>query len=408
MVASLDQASRTWCCYRRMRAADRVLPLVDVSHPEQRSRRLEKVRNSRFRIRQVAVVAETTVGSLEEPGCRSDLGFHLSCLLAALVNLAQKLLEDGLLQAGRLVHGVNLLPDVAHHLFLVLVIDGLELELVKQLLHTSLAILVLAAIVVVEEFALRRGAPCQGLIDQPAALVILDVGANLAQGLGVGKIVEIIVLHLEVLAHGYQNVMRLLEVGFCGQLSVVQGQGDRQIEGVEGGLVVHDEGVLLQAEVVEVDVIFGSGQEIAGLAALGLEGDFVEELDNVDVVWVLAKVFLEDKVDGRFEHERIIDGNHADSIGAVPTRLATSGDGSVHHVVGHKEEGLEELDEPSEGGRLEEVGVGGGQADAGRRLEDGDCVWHRQAAIALASDGVVPQLLVVGRSRDSHTAGSGP
>ena len=38
----------------------------------------------------------------------------------------------------------------------------------------------------------------------------------------------------------------------------------------------------------------------------------MEELDEVDVVLLLAEVLLEEVVDGSFEHERVVDGDVSD------------------------------------------------------------------------------------------------
>lgn len=62
---------------------------------------------------------------------------------------------------------------------------------------------------------------------------------------------------------------------------------------------------------------------------------------------MLSKMRAQENVYGALEHEGVIDGDHADARLAVPTRLASPGDGAVHNVVGDEEEGLEELNHPS-------------------------------------------------------------
>jgi hypothetical protein len=128
----------------------------------------------------------------------------------------------------------------------------------------------------------------------------------------------------------------------------------------------------------------------------------VEELEEVDVVLLLAEVLFEEEVDSGLEHEGVIDGDVGDTLlkngstkdrkisqetnaaqsdilvthDLVPAGLATTGDGLVHHVIGNEEVGLElclfvwasqsnasqakgsertthELDAPSEDGSLE-------------------------------------------------------
>jgi hypothetical protein len=98
----------------------------------------------------------------------------------------------------------------------------------------------------------------------------------------------------------------------------------------------------------------------------------VEEFEQVDVVFLLPEVLLEEVVDGRLEHERIVDGNVADVFlppsrpqrkglvspnsirfdfarrrrrrrthHSVPARLTAAGDTLVHHVVRDEEVCLE-------------------------------------------------------------------
>lgn len=67
----------------------------------------------------------------------------------------------------------------------------------------------------------------------------------------------------------------------------------------------------------------------------------MEEFKQVDIVTLGSEVFLQQEVDGAFEHESIVDGDVADTGDTVPTRLTTSSDRLVHHVVGDEEVGLE-------------------------------------------------------------------
>jgi hypothetical protein len=272
---------------------------------------------------------------------------------------------------------------------------------VVQLLDLGLLLRVLLAVVVLEELALFGGDALQGLVDDPRALVVLDVCADLAEDLGVRKGIQVVVLCLEVLAHGDQNVVRSLQVLGRGGADVVEGQGDREVEGVVGRLVDDDEGELVEAKVVEIHVVFWGGQEVAQLAALGLEGDFVEELDHVEIALFLAEVLLQEHVDGRLEHEGVVDGDHADLGGEVPAGAAAARLGRVHDVVGHEEEGLQQLDHPSQQRGAEVVlrgRVQGLVAQNGRGVDDG------HAAVALPADGVVVERLRHGVSMAAAAA----
>lgn len=55
----------------------------------------------------------------------------------------------------------------------------------------------------------------------------------------------------------------MAQVQVRGQLEVVQGQGDGQVEAVEGGFVGDDEEVFARGEDVQVDVVLGRGEQVA-------------------------------------------------------------------------------------------------------------------------------------------------
>ena len=149
--------------------------------------------------------------------------------------------------------------------------------------------------------------------------------------------------------------MGLAQVLGRGELEVVQGEGDGEVEAVVSGLVDDDEGELFEAEVVQVNVVFRGGDEVAELAQFCLEGDFVEELDEVDVRGVRAEVLLQDEVDGGLEHECVVDRDHAHTVLPVPAGLPAAGYRAVHDVVADEEEGLQELGEPPEGAQVLEL-----------------------------------------------------
>ena len=110
----------------------------------------------------------------------------------------------------------------------------------------------------------------------------------------------------------------------------------------------------------------------------------MEELNHVRVAGVAAEVFLEEYVYGGFEHEGVVDGDHADARFAVPARLAAARYGGVHYVVGDEEECLEELGEPAEGCGVEVFGWGEGAGE-----EVGGGVGDGEAPVAFSAEGVV-------------------
>jgi hypothetical protein len=138
---------------------------------------------------------------------------------------------------------------------------------------------------------------CESDVDQPTALVVEDIGTDLADLFGSSVAVEVVVLHLEVLSHGDEDVEGFLEGRRRSDTRHVKGESDGEVEGVVSGLVDNDEVVparqlkvsiglrtrgvseyvLFKGEFAEVDGIFRSGDEINELTELGLEGSLCEE-----------------------------------------------------------------------------------------------------------------------------------
>lgn len=110
----------------------------------------------------------------------------------------------------------------------------------------------------------------------------------------------------------------------------------------------------------------------------------MENLQEAGVRRVSIEMLAEKDVNGGFEHEGVVDGNHADFWELVPAGLTAAGLGTVHHIVGDEEEGLEEFGEPAEGGRVEEFTFGEGAME-----EDGGGIDDGHAAVAFAAHGIV-------------------
>ena len=232
------------------------------------------------------------------------------------------------------------LPYLPYPLLLVRPIHLVQLKLPIHLLDPSLHLSILAPIVLLQHLALGHRRTQQRLVDQPAALIVLDIRPDLPNRLRSAVRIQEVVLRLKILPQGNEDLAGLCKVLGRRQLQIVQGERDGQVEAVVGGLVDDDEGELLDAEIGQVDVILWRREQVAGLADLGLEGDFVEELEEVDVRRVTAEVFLQQDVDSRLEHEGVVDGDHGDAGLAVPTGLPASCEGGVHDVVRDEEEGL--------------------------------------------------------------------
>lgn len=87
-------------------------------------------------------------------------------------------------------------------------------------------------------------------------------------------------------------------------------------------------------------VLRGSDQ-IAKLTQLSLEADLVEQLDQVNVVAGVLKVLFQKDEDAGLQDERVVDGNGANTVLAVPAWLTATSNRGIHHIVGDKEIGLQ-------------------------------------------------------------------
>ena len=87
-------------------------------------------------------------------------------------------------------------------------------------------------------------------------------------------------------------------------------------------------------------MIFGSGDKINQLPHLSLVRRLLEHLDKIDIVRLPLEMNLDQPVDGSLEHEPIVDGDHAHFWDAVPTRLRSARDGSIHDIIRDEKEGL--------------------------------------------------------------------
>lgn len=118
----------------------------------------------------------------------------------------------------------------------------------------------------------------------------------------------------------------------------------------------------------------------------------MEEFYKLNVGRVGAEVFLEEAVNGGFEHEGIVDCNHPDVWLLVPAWLSSASDAAVHDIVGDEEEGLEELGHPSQCCGLEVLFFVEWGLD-----EHGDGIGDRHSTIAFSADGVrIERLHILG------------
>ena len=171
-------------------------------------------------------------------------------LLLPLVDLVQKRLEHFPLQydaAGWRDWLRRDSLDKAHdslvRSLLVLFILDADANLFVERLNAGLGLRVLAAIVGVEHGTLRGRRERKRSVDAPRALVVDNIRADLPEELRRHRVVEEVVLHLEVLAKRDEDALRegIRVVGFSvWDATHVHGERDGEVEGVVRGLVDDD------------------------------------------------------------------------------------------------------------------------------------------------------------------------
>jgi len=141
-------------------------------------------------------------------------------LLCALVNFLQEDAEDGATKyslPGRARHfryGINERIDACVRFRLVFSVLCVYADIAEDLLDLCLRLRVFAPVGGVEDRALGGGCAGKRSVDAPGTLVVHDVCADLANLFWCSGIVEVVVLDLEVLAEGKEDVKReLIELG---------------------------------------------------------------------------------------------------------------------------------------------------------------------------------------------------
>jgi len=91
----------------------------------------------------------------------------------------------------------------------------------------------------------------------------------------------------------------------------VHGKSDGQVERVVSSLVLDNEGVLLNGESAQINIVLGGSDQVEKLTQLGLISRLMEEFHELNVVVGLLEVLLQEEVDGRLENESVIDSHQA-------------------------------------------------------------------------------------------------
>jgi hypothetical protein len=155
-------------------------------------------------------------------------------LLCALVNFLQKDAEDRATEysttarARHLRYGINERIDACIRIGLVLAVLRVYANITEDLLDPRLRLGVLAALVVVEDRTLGRGRTGERSVDAPGAFVVQDVCANLANLFWRSGVVEVVVLDLEVLAKGKEDVECKLIVVGIGLVLLLHGESTEE------------------------------------------------------------------------------------------------------------------------------------------------------------------------------------
>jgi hypothetical protein len=131
-----------------------------------------------------------------------------------LVNLLQKDTKDRLMEysipagACHLWHNINECIDACVPIGLVLSVLRVYANILENLRDPRRGLIVLATVVVVKDCALGGGhaGKGEGGVNALGALVVQDVCADLANLLWRSGIVEVVILDLEVLAKGKEDV----------------------------------------------------------------------------------------------------------------------------------------------------------------------------------------------------------
>jgi len=98
--------------------------------------------------------------------------------------------------------------------------------------------------------------------------------------------------------------------------------------------------ILCQVKFRKIYMIFGSSDQVDELPHLRLISCLVKEFKEVNIVALLSKMTLDEVINCRLKHERVIDSDEPNFRVLVPTWLPSAGDGRIHDIVGNKEERL--------------------------------------------------------------------
>ena len=248
---------------------------------------------------------------------------------------------------------------------------------------------VLDAIVFIEDSHICRRGHFEGFDNKPGTCILLDIGTYLACDFRIAKRIQKVILGLEKMTNFETYLLCRIIAFLIGDLGKSHSQGDRQIKGIMGGLILVNPRKRVIRKAIQLHLIRLAGRQVEQLADLGSARNILKEVDQVDINGRVAKVLAKEAVNHALEHERVVNGVEPDLRESKKAGLAATRDGGIHDVIGDEEEGLEQLDAPAEdvSGALF-VGLGG------VALAEGFVAMrHGQAAVELAVRDVVLEVV---------------
>mmetsp|Transcript_36972 Transcript_36972/g.80541 ORF Transcript_36972/g.80541 Transcript_36972/m.80541 type:complete len:223 (+) Transcript_36972:184-852(+) len=211
----------------------------------------------------------------------------------------------------------------------------LQLHILVHGLNLCHCILVRLAVVILENGQLLLVRALERLTDQPAALVVLNVGTNFANHGWIPIAVQDVVLNLEELPDYQADFAGRVEGALLFHAAQVQCTRRREVECVESGLPRDNQPVPVQGVVIEVDLPLGNGQHVHELPYCGCVGTLVEHLEDVYVTRQVGGVLLQHAIYHCLQDAAVVHGNQLHLLHLVPARLASSGQRVIHDVVCH-------------------------------------------------------------------------
>jgi hypothetical protein len=155
-------------------------------------------------------------------------------LLCALVNFLQKDAEDRPVEystpagACHLRYGISERIDACICISLVLGALRVYADIAEDLLDPCLRLGVLATVGVIGDRALGRGSAGERSIDASGAFVVQYVCADLTNLFWCSSVVEVVILDLEVLAEGKEDVECKLIVVGIGLVLLLHGESTKE------------------------------------------------------------------------------------------------------------------------------------------------------------------------------------